>query len=91
MRLSLVASIAALALALVGCSSSSKPAANPGNAGGSSDGSAAPEVDCADYEHQVELCRPSCEECQVSTPGNSCNVCAEACADRATASCAKPE
>lgn len=89
MRLSLVASIVALGLALVGCSGSSKPAATPSNTTDAT--AAAPEVDCADYEHQIELCRPTCETCQVSTPGNSCNVCAEACADRATASCPKPE
>lgn len=84
-------SITALALAatLAGCHTSKPSAAAPAPAGTSPAPAAA--VDCADYEHQVELCRPSCEACQVSTPGNSCNVCAEACADRATAACPKPE
>lgn len=39
-------------------------------------------VACDHYERQTEICERSCEECQVVTPGNSCNVCAAACADR---------
>lgn len=43
-----------------------------------------PEVDvvCDDYEKQTSLCEETCEECQGPTPGNSCNVCAAACADK---------
>lgn len=70
------ARVAALAILTVvaGCGgSSSKPAPAP---------PAAPAVaaDCADYEHQVDLCRPGCDTCAGEAPGNSCNVCAEGCA-----------
>jgi hypothetical protein len=70
-----------LALALVfaaACGSSSKPAA-PSNTAAPT---GAVTADCAAYEHQADLCRATCEECSVSTPGNSCNVCAEACASK---------
>lgn len=71
-------SIAALSLALAACGSKSKPASTP------PPDPAAPAVaaDCADYEHQVDLCRATCEFCAGDAPGNSCNVCAEACADK---------
>lgn len=40
---------------------------------------AAPEEPvCA--EAALDACRETCETCAGSTPGNSCNVCAEACA-----------
>lgn len=71
-------SIAALSLALAACGSKSKAAQVTPPA------PAAPAVvaDCADYEHQVDLCRAGCELCDQEAPGNSCNVCAEACADK---------
>lgn len=77
--------VASLLAALVACGSSSRP--SPANAGDPPAGAAtkaapAVEADCASYEHQVELCQPTCEACAESTPGNACNVCAEGCADR---------
>lgn len=70
-----------LALALVlaaACGSSSKPAA-PSN-------SAAPagavKAECGEFEDQVEVCRATCSECGGTTPGNSCNECAEQCASK---------
>ena len=71
-----------MALAL-GCGSkAAPPSATPGNSGGAAATAPAVETDCADLERQTELCRPTCEYCTGDAPGNSCNVCAEACAQR---------
>ncbi len=40
------------------------------------------EASCEDFEAQVDRCRETCDACEVSTPGNSCNVCAETCAEQ---------
>jgi hypothetical protein len=71
----------ALALLLVAaCGPKSKPAASATTA--PTEDTSAPAKDCADYEHETELCRPSCEDCAGATPGNACNECAEACASK---------
>lgn len=62
-------------LPLAACGAKAPPAAPPAAA------APAPTTDCDDYEHQVDLCRADCAACAETTPGNECNVCAEACAD----------
>ncbi|MBP6844839.1 MAG: hypothetical protein KA201_13895 [Kofleriaceae bacterium] len=71
-----LALIAFLALGACG-SKAPPPAAAPAAAA-----PPAPTTDCDDYEHQVDLCRADCPACAGTTPGNACNVCAEACADK---------
>ena len=84
------AALAALLVLVTACGSSSKQASAPSNrttgsgtrTGTGTGDAGGPATDCNDFDHQVELCQAGCDECSVSTPGNSCNVCAEACAQR---------
>jgi hypothetical protein len=76
-----IASLTAFALAagLAGCGSSAPASRGPSPYAG-------PDVaaNCLSYEATVEACRPTCAECEGEAPGNTCNLCAEACATRVT-------